>query len=939
MGKKLKLPKQAKVKSFFRSEDMELCQLLLHVDNAFDCLMELGHHGMVQFNNIYDEDRLLNNLYTKKVVQCHEYLRLVDSLHQQIIQLNVNEIFYPNVDREDRMRERDLRKYEDSLRRLHLEASTVMEHYQRMDTRRYRMMEQCFAITKANKFMTADRGSELLYSESTIGGLVQDASVGNNHVQYGSQLSYLLGTIRAEKFHSFELLVYRMCSFNVVMRFAEMPKPIMVYTSREPEKVRMFTVLMMSSSSTIWHKVLKICAQYQVHIHDCPSSANQRTARIKELTQEIRNIERVLKEAELMRRQVLEIAARDLFIVRVNLRKALRVYDLMNRLRLVGGVYEAKYLLAEVYLPVSELANVRDTLVNANRLSGGADRKISITDDKEEVNDNAPPLDESAPAENKQANNNAPPPLNETASGDRNSQRVDPMETLNFTTRPIMMKKTRTVNHMPPTFFRLNKFTRGFQALIDAYGNADYQELNPAPYTIITFPFLFAVMFGDMGHGILLILFALLMIWRAKQIEIEQVSAVSENEIMNILFAGRYIILLMGIFSVYMGFIYNIVLSKSMNLFGSSWSCRYNASTVSESIVELSFDPSSKNFYTGNPYPIGMDPVWVVCGQVSITTTNSLKMKMAIILGVSQMMFGLCLSAANCVLLKKYADLLLVVVPQMIFLVCLFCYLCFLIFFKWLTYGGLKEHPYTSSCAPSVLITFINMMLMKKESPNGDCPDGMFPGERTVEYVLVILALLAVPVLLAGKPLYIMRRRKKAKVEEEKILAEERRGKATRQPVKVMRSEIRYYFDETVSTEVFKDRSYDQEDELEMSEIWIHSCIHTIETVLGSISHTASYLRLWALSLAHDQLSEVLWHMILSKGLANNMPLYYGVPILMATFFFWATLTVAILLMMEGLSAFLHTLRLHWVEFQSKFFNGSGEIFRPFSFPPSNHRS
>merc|ERR1712021_192312 len=93
-----------------------------------------------------------------------------------------------------------------------------------------------------------------------------------------------------------------------------------------------------------------------------------------------------------------------------------------------------------------------------------------------------------------------------------------------------------------------------------------------------------------------------------------------------------------------------------------------------------------------------------------------------------------------------------------------------------------------------------------------------------------------------------------------------------------------------------------------------------------------------ALSLAHSQLSEVFWEYIFKgyeiellggqyPGLASN-----NVAFIIVCYALFFCCTIAVLMVMESLSAFLHALRLQWVEFQNKFYQSDGSLFIADSF-------
>ena len=67
---------------------------------------------------------------------------------------------------------------------------------------------------------------------------------------------------------------------------------------------------------------------------------------------------------------------------------------------------------------------------------------------------------------------------------------------------------TKKTSRTPPTYIQSNEFLESFQQIVNTYGIPAHKEVNPAFFTIITFPFLFGMMFGDIGHGLILFFFA-----------------------------------------------------------------------------------------------------------------------------------------------------------------------------------------------------------------------------------------------------------------------------------------------------------------------------------------------------------------------------------------------------------------------------------------------
>ena len=171
-------------------------------------------------------------------------------------------------------------------------------------------------------------------------------------------------------------------------------------------------------------------------------------------------------------------------------------------------------------------------------------------------------------------------------------------------------------------------------------------------------------MFGDIGHGLIMFILGLYLVFNNNSIKKSSFAFASDL---------RYMVLMMGFFAFYCGWVYNDFLGMDLNVFGSCYTIQ-KQNDGTEKIL-----PPDPNCI----YPFGIDPIWGVANN-ELIFVNSLKMKIAVIIAIIHMVLGVVMKLFNAVYFKRNLEILFEFIPQILFLGLLFVYMDCLIIFKWL---------------------------------------------------------------------------------------------------------------------------------------------------------------------------------------------------------------------------------------------------------------
>jgi V-type H+-transporting ATPase subunit a len=551
----------------FRSEDMSLYEISVPKDNAWDIMNALGKLNALHFVDLNSNEQPFNLTFANWVKRCDDTLRRIDFIKNECSRLNVDlqkpanpKLFLENLASVYRNRKKSSSLYfEEIEKEVETKESFVAQQTEILRKMHEDLNHLVQYKTVLSKAASVIGGGKLMGDKSM--SLDQSQEEGDVHESLVDMGQITIGHIAGT------ILKEEQERFNRLVFRATRGNAIVCFKEFTKPVVDYFGkgqmksvyIIVFQEGEFIRDRINRICDSFMGDRYEIPSDGF--TAKLQDLEKKIRDGKKILTNTKEETRK---------FLVMTN--------QMENEDASAMLVYEW-YVIKE-----KSIYTTLNKLKRGDRLFFGLywipNPKIKM------VNDEVYKMKENR-------NIHAP---------------------------QITRKELHELS--PPSYFYLNEFTEPFQEITDTYGVPQYKEVNSGMFNLVTFPFLYGVMFGDIGHGGLLLLFGA---------ALTAFPGTFNNIGLGVMVRVRYMLLLLGIFAFFIGWCYNDFMSIPIELpVGSCYENIHNEEGQLEA-VELMEDCV---------YPIGFDPKWYL-GANALTYFNSMKMKLSVILGVAQMSLGI----------------------------------------------------------------------------------------------------------------------------------------------------------------------------------------------------------------------------------------------------------------------------------------------------------
>lgn len=631
--------------AIFRLATMSLVQFYVTNELARDVVHILGQLGNVHFRD-------LNSRLTAFQRTFMNELRTVDEIESQLAYLETVMVkhdtikgeLYRNLEADIKPLPTlsDMEQLKQNIRQIFDRVKHLDDTYNKLNSQKMALIENRSVLGVVNEFQRPlapnphqnindfeiDSEDEGLMNQGLLNGLEQGIEMETADLD---MFSAMAGAIDSLKIPLLRQILWRTLRGNL-------------YFDNVPiEGTNRSVFLVYIHGETLKQRVKKIIQSLDGIIYSNVNGDSQaRTATLSELNEKISDLETVNDSTHNLLVAELVMIQESYTDWAYTIKRERRIYDTMNKFDMDGT---RRCLVGEGWIPSSDLGHVRESL---RRVVSESMDEVSL--EGETGNGNVSRSRSSSPT-------NYPPQTQSFSHNDSGEEEL------------VAVVTELSTNRTPPTYHKTNKFTGAFQLIVDAYGIASYQEVNPGLATVITFPFMFAIMFGDIGHGIILSLIAGYLVRNEKSIGAMR----NRDEVFDMAYSGRYVLLLMGLFSIYTGALYNDIFSKSMTIFKSGWKFDVEGAKEGQTLIAHS---------TNSTYPFGLDWGWHGADN-NLLFTNSYKMKLSVLMGFIHMTYSLCFSLVNYRHRHSKVDIIGNFIPGMLFMQSIFGYLSLSIIYKW----------------------------------------------------------------------------------------------------------------------------------------------------------------------------------------------------------------------------------------------------------------